>query len=126
MEQVLADTNALGNLQNGYDVVRQILEGKHVFISEFTEIEMLCNPKESRENRLKTQLLLDDCEILYFNPRVKQMAIRIRLSTGMKLVDSIIAATAILAGLAIVTSDEGFLRLGDLATVIYYESPAKS
>lgn len=44
-------------------------------------------------------------------------AIRVRLATGMSLVDSIIAATAILAGLAIVTSDEGFLKLGRLATV---------
>ncbi len=125
MEQVLAYTNALGNLQNGYEVVRQILEGKRVFISELTEMEKLCNPKKSREDRAKTQSLLDDCEILYFNARVKQMAIRVRLATGMKLVDSIIAATAILAGIPIVTSDEGFLRLGKLGTVIYYESPAK-
>jgi len=121
MERILADTNALGYLQKKHTTVIALLDGKQVFISEFTEMELLCNPNLLKSERVATQSLLDDCYIVSLNEQIKQTAIKIRLSTRMKLIDSIIAATAVWLDVPIVTHDSGFDRVKNMATVIIFD-----
>jgi len=121
MERILADTNALGYLQKKHPTVIALLDGKQVFISEFTEMELLCNPNLLKSERVATQSLLDDCYIVSLNEQIKQTAIKIRLSTRMKLIDSIIAAIAVWLDVPIVTHDSGFDRVKNMATVIIFD-----
>jgi len=60
------------------------------------------------------RLLLDDCIIIELNSQVKAEAIRIRRMTRMKLMDAIVAASAVVTGLPLLTADNGFERLKTL------------
>ena len=51
MERILADTNAFGYLQQNNPTAIALLNGKQVFVSELTEMELLCNPNLSKAER---------------------------------------------------------------------------
>ncbi|XWW44186.1 PIN domain-containing protein [Fibrella sp. USSR17] len=121
MQQYVVDTNAVGYLQNGDPTIMGLLANSQLFISELTEMELLCRPRQSKAQHLLTQDLIDDCVIVNLSAQVKAKAIQVRLATGMKLIDSIIAATAIVLDMPIITHDQGFERLGNMATVILFE-----
>jgi predicted nucleic acid-binding protein len=99
MESIFVDTNGLVDLLNGNVVVAGLTNGKVVYISEMTEMEMLCKPNQTKEQKQIINDILGYCTIVSFSREIKQKAIKIRLTTRMKLIVSIIAATA--AGLDI-------------------------
>ncbi|HAK75737.1 MAG TPA: VapC toxin family PIN domain ribonuclease [Runella sp.] len=118
MDAVFADTNALIRLLGGDTMVAELTDNKLVFISEMTEMEMLCKPNINKEQRRIIRSLLDDCVIVPFSPEIKQKAIKIRLSTRLKLVDAIVGATAINMGFNLITNDLAFASLDNLINVI--------
>lgn len=118
MDAVFADTNALIRLLGGDTMVAELTDNKLVFISEMTEMEMLCKPNINKEQRRIIRSLLDDCVIVPFSPEIKQKAIKIRLSTRLKLVDAIVGATAINMGFNLITNDLAFSSLDNLLNVI--------
>ncbi|AYQ34048.1 PIN domain-containing protein [Runella sp. SP2] len=118
MDAVFADTNALIRLLGGDTMVAELTDNKLVFISEMTEMEMLCKPNINKEQRRIIRSLLDDCVIVPFSPEIKQKAIKIRLSTRLKLVDAIVGATAINMGFNLITNDLAFASLDNLLNVI--------
>lgn len=111
---LLADTNVLIRLLEGDELVATLLTGKTIYISEVTEMEMQCKPNQPAEDRELIRLLLDDCIIIEINSQVKAEAIRIRRITRMKLMDAIVAASAVVTGLPLLTADNGFERLKTL------------
>lgn len=118
MDAVFADTNALIRLLGGDTMVAELTDNKLVFISEMTEMEMLCKPNINKEQRRIIRSLLDDCVIVPFSPEIKQKAIKIRLSTRLKLVDAIVGATAINMGFNLITNNLAFSSLDNLLNVI--------
>jgi predicted nucleic acid-binding protein len=62
--------------------------------------------------------LLEDCVIIPFSQEIKHKSIKIRLSTRMKLIDSIIGASALTIGLSIITNDSDFSRLSNEIDII--------
>lgn len=118
MESIFADTNALIRLLGGDELVAQLTDEKIVFISEMTEMELLCKPNQTKEEKHIITTLLDYCVIVPFSPDIKQRAIKIRLTTRMKLVDSIIAATALGLDIPIITRDRAFESLSKSLNVI--------
>ncbi len=82
-----------------------------------TEMEMLGCPSITNLEKLKTQLLLDDCTILPFNDDIKYVAIKIKQSRKVKLPDAITAATSIYYNLPLLTSDKGFENIPDLTVI---------
>jgi len=111
---LFADTNVLIRLLEGDELVATLLAGKTIYISEITEMEMQCKPNQPAEDRKLIRLLLDDCIIIELNSQVKAEAIRIRRMTRMKLMDAIVAASAVVTGLPLLTADNGFERLKTL------------
>ncbi len=111
---LFADTNVLIRLLEGDELVATLLAGKTIYISEITEMEMQCKPNQPAEDRKLIRLLLDDCIIIELNSQVKAEAIRIRRMTRMKLMDAIVAASAVVTGLPLLTADNGFERLETL------------
>ncbi|GAB4038725.1 PIN domain-containing protein [Spirosoma gilvum] len=115
---LFVDTNGLIRLLEGDELVVTLLADQLVYISVITEIEMQCKPNQPSEDRKLIKSLLNDCFIIELTPQVKNEAIKIRRSTRMKLMDSIIAASARTMGLPFITGDQAFERVPQLDLIL--------
>jgi predicted nucleic acid-binding protein len=107
-QTILLDTNALINFLSGELLETDIVDGRRITISEITEMEIQCNPALNSPERILLKEFLGECIIIRLNEEIKDLAIKIRLSTRMKLMDSIIAASAQWSKLVLVRGDEKF------------------
>jgi predicted nucleic acid-binding protein len=107
-QTILLDTNALINFLSGELLETDIVDGRRITISEITEMEGQCNSALNSPERILLKEFLGECIIIRLNEEIKDLAIKIRLSTRMKLMDSIIAASAQWSKLVLVTGDEKF------------------
>ncbi len=112
------DTNVLIYLQKGVEGIDLLLEGKDIFVSFVTEMEMLSYSKFSADEIKKTKKLLDDCFIIELNNDIKSTAIELRRNYKFKLPDAIVAATAIFFQIPIITADKKFEVLTELDLLI--------
>ena len=109
----IADTNALIYLLAGDDCMIPYLKSK-IGVSIISVMEILSFP-EITENEEKTiRGLLEQCEILQIDDETKEKAIQIRKTFKIKLPDAIIAATAIVQSLPLITADAGLNKVKDL------------
>lgn len=79
-----------------------------------TEMELLSFPRITEQERCVIKELLSNCTIFPLDNEVKNRAICLRCGFGMKLSDAIVAATALVKHLPLITADKGFARLPDL------------
>ena len=107
-QTILLDTNALINFLSGELLETNIVDGRRITISEITEMEIQCNPALNSSERILLKEFLGECIIIRLNEEIKDLAVKIRLTTRMKLMDSIIAASAQWTKLVLVTGDEKF------------------
>ncbi|MBF0180497.1 MAG: type II toxin-antitoxin system VapC family toxin [Magnetococcales bacterium] len=79
-------------------------------VSQITRMELLGFPglTESEEQRILA--FLNDCRVVLLDEAIERQAIRLRRTGLFKLPDAIIAATAILWKLKLVTLDHGMHR----------------
>jgi predicted nucleic acid-binding protein len=105
---IILDTNCLYNFLNGEELEVDLVGDKKIVISEITEMEVQCNPKLNSAERKLLKEFLVGITIIRLNEKVRDFAIKIRLTTRMKLMDSIIAATAQFTNIAVVTCDSNF------------------
>jgi predicted nucleic acid-binding protein len=111
---VVFDTNTVIDLFKGrIDLVlfRRETAGKEQYLSSISRMELLSFPEitEDEENRITA--FLSKREIIPIDAAIERFAIAFRRKTGRKLPDSIIAATAIILGATLVTSDKHLLKL---------------
>lgn len=110
---LLVDTNFLIYLLNGYAVITPYLNN-NFFISEVTEMEML-GVKDIPQGVLKIRTgLIENCYIVNFNSDIKEIAIRIKQKTTIKLPDAIVAASSLYMSLPLVTADKSFAKITGL------------
>ena len=114
---VFVDTNIAIYLLGGNEQVADLLDGQTVYLSFVTELELLSKPAISSEEELQIKSFLAQCVVIDFLPLVKETVIRYRRQYKLKLPDAIIAATATLLGLPLVTADKGFNRIDELTLV---------
>lgn len=113
----LADTNFLINLHEGRDFIEPFLD--YVFgISFISEIELLGfkNISETEESALKE--LLKDGFVFSFNDEIKLQTIKLKQKYSIKLPDAIIASTAIVFQIPLITSDKGFKHIKELDLIL--------
>lgn len=110
-ERLFCDTNALIRLLEGDVLVGSLLDEKRIYISVITEMEMQCKPNLKANERAVIRELLAFCAIVELTEAIKSRAIKVRLSTRLKLMDAIVGASAIETGLPLVTADEKFSSL---------------
>ena len=60
---------------------------------------------------MTSNILLNDCDIIDFNDRIKEIAISIKQKRSIELPDAIIAATAKSFNLPLVTADKDFKKI---------------
>ena|ERR1700754_1543711 len=118
-KEILVDTNILLYLLSGNDTIEQILQGKTIYISFITELELLGFRNISEKEEKQIHNLLNDCSIISINNRLKEKYIDIRKTHNLKLADSIIAATAIAFDLPLITADKQFKNIKKLKLIAY-------
>lgn len=116
----LLDTNAVLNILNGDTTLADFLFEKELYLSIISEMELLSYRNISVQDKQKIEEFLDEFIIVNIDENVKLNTIEVRKTSGMKLPDSIIAATAISLKLALITSDKDFKNIKHL-NLIYYE-----
>lgn len=83
-------------------------------ISDITEIELLSYPKIEKQEEEKIKSFLSTCKTINIDYDVKNEAIFIRRNFKTKLADSIVAASAVVYGLPLITADKGFKKINKL------------
>jgi predicted nucleic acid-binding protein len=122
MGQYLIDNNAISNFfsglftEKGMDFMAEVLDQTPI-ISVITEIEALSwiNPDKAKEQIVKS--FVEEATVLALTPAIVKQCINIRRSRKIKTPDAIMAATAIVHKLTIITSDSDFKNISGLHVI---------
>lgn len=117
-DRIVLDTSLIINLFNGIQEVQELINGRQLFISIISEIEVLSFPKLSANESGLLRQFLSECYIVDIEPAIKEITIDIRSKFKVKLPDAVIAATAIYYDMPLFTMDTGFKKITDLQAVI--------
>ncbi len=90
-------------------------------ISVITEIELQCWKAATSNDLAILKSFVADCVVFELDTSVKSKTIDIRKTYHLKLPDSIIAATAILNDLTLITNDTGFNKMMELRFISPFE-----
>ena len=86
-------------------------------ISVITEIEALSWVSADKSKEAIVKAFIEDVNILPLSPDVVAKCVKIRRSRKIKPPDSIIAATAIIHNLTLITSDKDFNNIQGIKTI---------
>ncbi len=117
--ELLIDTNIAIYLLNGDTTISNLLQGRKVYISFITELELLCSKSNSKQDIKKIELFLEHCQILDVNPKIKRLTVSIRKSHALKLPDAIVGATALYLECPILTADKAFGKIPEILLALY-------
>ena len=117
--KLFLDTNIILYLLNGDETLAELLNGKQLYISVITELELLAYKGITAKEEKVINEFVSQCKTITINNAVKQEAIRIRKTYNTKLPDSIIIATALYLDFPLITSDIEFKKVDELALILY-------
>ena len=109
----LADTNALIYLLNGNQCMSNYLQ-KNLYVSVISEMELLSYFGITLDEEMQIKSFLNDCNEVTLTNEIKDKTIEIRKKYKTKLPDAIIAASAIVKNIPLITADKGFCQISDL------------
>ena len=115
---IVADTNIVVYLLDGNTRIAELLEGKEVYLSFITELELFGKRTLTNAEKKKILSFLDQCIIIDINASLKQTIIEVRERYKLKLPDAIIAATAIEYNLPLFTADKQMGTVKELKSFI--------
>ncbi len=115
----LLDTNAVVALLHGNQTISQILQSaKWVGISIITELEFLAFSGLTTEDEVLFRQFKSRVEVIDLQTtdnKLLEKVIAIRKSSGLKMPDAIIAASAAINNATVLTQDAGFSKIDHLA-----------
>ena len=109
----LADTNAVIYLLGGKECMKPFLS-KKLGVSIISVMELLSYPGISSEEDSKIRSFISMCEVINLSDDIKEKTIQVRRAYRTKLPDSIIAATAIVSNVPLITADTGIFKVEEL------------
>ena len=117
--KLFLDTNIILYLLNGDQTLAELLNGKQLYISVITELELLAYKSITAKEEKVINEFVSQCKTITINNAIKQETIRIRKTYNTKLPDSIIIATALYLNFPLITSDIKFKKVDELALILY-------
>jgi predicted nucleic acid-binding protein len=105
----LFDTNALIYLLKGKSKQLPITDEDNILISFITKIELLSH-NSSPEEEKNINKILDNYSMILIDDDLINRTVDIRKNFGLKLPDSIIAATALRENATLITSDSQIIK----------------
>ncbi len=118
-KEILVDTNIFLYLMKGNDTLEEMLQGKNIYVSFITELELIGFKNMTEKEEKHIELLLSDCLVLSINNSIKEKYIEVRRKHHLKLADAIIAATAITSNIPLITAAKQFKTIKELKLVTY-------
>jgi predicted nucleic acid-binding protein len=118
--KIFADTNVILYLLGGDATIAELLNGKQVYISFITQLELLSYSRSNKKDLKILQEFIDQCVIIDINEEIKEMVIELKQKYCLKLPDGIIIATALYLDLPLITADHDFKKAEQL-NLIFYE-----
>ena len=115
---ILSDTNPLIYLLDGNKEVAEYLDGKQVWISAITELELFGKKGLNKSELKEINHLINNCIIADINAEIKQITKELLQGSSVKLPDAIIAATSFYLDLPLFTSDTDFRNISGLNLVL--------
>lgn len=109
----IADTNFLIHIHEGNPIVEPLLDYRFA-VSYITEIELLGKFSITKSEKSLLKSLLDDCFIFEMDSHIKSRTIWIRQHYKMRVPDAIIAATAIVYDIPLISSDSDYSKVKEL------------
>jgi len=76
-------------------------------------------PSITSEEEKQIQNLLNECTVVSLSNDIKKKYAELRRLHGLKLADALVAATAIVQGLPLITADKQFKKLAELNLIAY-------
>ena len=119
--KLFLDTNIIVYVLNGDTTLSDFINGRQLYISFITELELLGFQGLSKSEREKIEDFINDCKVVNINKAIKEEVIRLRTLYKTKLPDAIIMASSIYMDLPLVTADAGFKKAEEELTLVYYE-----
>ena len=111
---ILSDTNPLVYLLDGNEAAFEYLDGKQIWISVISELELFGKKGLRKTEIAEIELLLENCIIVYINPEIKRITKKLMQGIHIKLPDAIVSATSIYLDLPLLSSDGGFKKVKEL------------
>ena len=118
---ILIDTNIVLYLLNGNENILNQIQGKEVFISVITEIELLSYSKITESETSEISNLLSGLTIIEINEKVKQNTIYLRKKHNTKTPDSIILGTAQHLNIPLFTADKRLKKIETEVNIILHD-----
>ena len=119
LKEILVDTNILIYLLQGDSTLEEFLQGKQVYISFITELELIGFHARSKEHEAKIEVLLNDSIIVPLSYNIKLKYKALRKSYKLKLADCLVAATALSLAIPLITADKQFKSIKQLQLMQY-------
>ena len=117
--KLILDTNIVLYLLSGDETVAEVINGKQIYISFVTELELLGYSKLSEEEEAQIHSFLSECGIVNITEQVKEKTIALRRAYKLKLPDCIIAATSHYLDIPLMTADPDFKKVEEINVVHY-------
>jgi len=118
-KEILVDTNIILYLLNGNDTLQEVLQGKNIYLSFITELELIGFKNINDKEEQQITALLNDCSIISLNNHIKEKYVQLRRKYHLKLADSIIAATAVVFDFPLISADKQFQTVKELNLITY-------
>jgi predicted nucleic acid-binding protein len=117
--RMLCDTNPLVYLLDGNNDIATFLDGKQVYISVISELELFGKQRLSASDIMLIETLVSNCFVVDINREIKQIYKNLKQVHSIKLPDALIAATAIYLDMPLLTFDKGFKNIPELQLVFW-------
>lgn len=104
--RLLLDTNIIIYYLKGVKETKSILNDNDICVSYVTAIETIGYWKNTKKDISSIKKLFTAFEIIYTDEKIMNKAIDLRLTYKLKTPDSIIAATALVKDIPLVTADK--------------------
>ena len=111
MSGYLLDTNSVIYFFNGEEPISKLIKEAEnsISISFITKIELLCFETENDTTK-KIAEFISEIEVVYISDEIIEMTIDYRKTVKLKIPDAIIAATAKVKELTLVTADKSLTQ----------------
>ena len=116
---LVIDTNIALYLFNGDRTIASLLDGRNVYISFITEIELLGFPGITNEQKAISKEFIEDSVVIDLNDAIKRMTIDLRVKYNLKIPDAIIASSALYLNLPLISADKVFEKVSELQFIKY-------
>jgi predicted nucleic acid-binding protein len=104
---------------SGDVTIADLLNGKEIYLSFITELEILGYNQLRDKDLEKIKDLLKECTIIDITEQIKECSILFRRRYKLKLPDCIIAATSQYLNIPLLTADKDFKNIENIDTLIY-------